>query len=193
MPPAPLGAPVGARRRALARLGAAGLSLLLPCGAAFAKAAPARFAKWKGGATPPLVLNDGKGRDYDLASYRGKLVLVNFWATWCEPCREEMPSLEELQERYKGRPLVVLTVNMEESDAKVARFMESTLLQADSLIVLYDRFGTVAKAWKARLLPVTFLVGADGRMRASLLGTADWTSPEVLAQIDSFMPGKAAR
>ncbi len=193
MPPAPLGAPVGARRRALARLGAAGLSLLLPCGAAFAKAAPARFAKWKGGATPPLVLNDRKGRDYDLASYRGKLVLVNFWATWCEPCREEMPSLEELQERYKGRPLVVLTVNMEESDAKVARFMESTLLQADSLIVLYDRFGTVAKAWKARLLPVTFLVGADGRMRASLLGTADWTSPEVLAQIDSFMPGKAAR
>ncbi len=193
MPPTPLDAPVIARRRALASLGAAGLALLLPSGAAFAKAAPAKFSQWRGGATPPLVLKDGKGREHDLASYRGKLVMVNFWATWCEPCREEMPSLEELQERFKGRPLAVLTVNMEESDAKVTRFMESTLLQADSLTVLYDRFGTVAKAWKARLLPVTFLVGADGRIRASLLGSADWTSPEVLAQIESFMPGKATR
>ena len=104
-----------------------------------------------------------------------------------------MPSLEEMQERYKGRTLVVLTVNMEESDAKVARFMDATLLQGDSLTVLYDRFGIVAKAWKARLLPVTFLVAADGRIRASLLGSADWRSPEVIAQIDSLLPEARAR
>ena len=183
----------GARRRALACLGGAALSLWLASGSAAAKGSTANFSPWKGGATPPLVLKDGKGREHDLASYRGKLVLVNFWATWCEPCREEMPSLEELQERYKGRPLAVLTVNMEESDAKVARFLESTLLQGDSLTVLYDRFGLVAKAWKARLLPVTFLVAADGRIRASLLGSADWRSPEVIAQIDSLLPEARAR
>ena len=182
-----------ARRKALACLGAAAVSLWLAAGPAAAKGSTAKFSPWKGGATPSLVLKDGKGREHDLASYRGKLVLVNFWATWCEPCREEMPSLEELQERYKGRPLVVLTVNMEESDAKVARFMDATLLQGDSLTVLYDRFGLIAKAWKARLLPVTFLVGADGRIRASLLGSADWRSPEVIAQIDSLLPGARAR
>ena len=183
----------GARRRVLACLGGAALSLLLPAGPATAKGGAAKFSPWKGGATPPLVLKDAKGKEHDLASYRGKLVLVNVWATWCEPCREEMPSLEELQERYKGRPLAVLTVNMEESDAKVARFLESTLLQGDSLTVLYDRFGLVAKAWKARLLPATFLVGADGRIRSTLLGAVDWTSAPVLAHIDSHMPSAVRR
>ena len=113
---------------------------------------------------------------------------MNFWATWCEPCRDEMPSLEELQEKLKGRPFAVLTVNMEESDAKVGRFLQSALLQKDSLTVLYDRFGNAAKAWKARLLPVSFLVGTDGRIHSTLLGAADWTSPEVIAQIEKLLP-----
>jgi thiol-disulfide isomerase/thioredoxin len=174
------------RRSLLAGAASLLLSGLLPMPQA--SAAAVRFSEWRGGATPPLQLKDGQGRDYDLAGFRGKVVLVNFWATWCEPCRDEMPSLEELQERLKGRPFAVLTVNMEESDAKVMRFLQSALLQKDSLTVLYDRFGTVAKAWKARLLPVSFLVGPDGRIHSTLLGAADWTAPEVIAQIEKLMP-----
>src|SRR5581483_9527011 len=125
-----------------------------------------------------------------LAALKGKVVVVNFWATWCEPCREEMPSLEELQDRYRNRSLLVLTVNMEESDAKVKQFIDATLLQGDGLTVLYDRFGLAAKQWKARLLPVTFIIGSDGRIRYSLLGAADWSSPEVRSRVESLLPSR---
>ena len=193
-PPAVARSPARAVRRALL-LGASGLllSALLPVQRALAAAM--KFSEWKGGATPPLQLKDGQGKDYDLANFRGKVVLVNFWATWCEPCRDEMPSLEELQERLKGRPFALLTVNMEESDAKVTRFLQSALLQKDSLTVLYDRFGKAAKDWKARLLPVSFLVGPDGRIHATLLGAADWTAPEVITRIERLMAqgGKSPR
>jgi len=186
-----------ARRRVLAALAAGmasvGTFLLGVPAVSNAKEAAARFAAWKGGATPPLVLKDRKGRTHDLAAYRGKVVLVNFWATWCEPCRDEMPSLEELQDRLKGRPFVLLTVNMEESDAKVTGFLQSTMLMEDSLVVLFDRFGTAAKDWKARMLPVSFLIGPDGRIRETLLGAANWSAKEVVSQIERLMPAKGGR
>ena len=186
-----------ARRRVLAALAAGmasvGTFLLGVPVVSNAKEAAARFAAWKGGATPPLVLKDRKGRTHDLAAYRGKVVLVNFWATWCEPCRDEMPSLEELQDRLKGRPFVLLTVNMEESDAKVTGFLQSTMLMEDSLVVLFDRFGTAAKDWKARMLPVSFLIGPDGRIRETLLGAANWSAKEVVSQIERLMPAKGGR
>ena len=185
----------------LAALATGMTSRILPVGALLslvpdtllAKEAAARFAAWKGGATPPLVLKDRKGRTHDLATYRGKVVLVNFWATWCEPCRDEMPSLEELQDRLKDRPFALLTVNMEESDAKVTGFLQSTMLMEDSLVVLFDRFGTAAKDWKARMLPVSFLIGPDGRIRETLLGAANWSAKEVVSQIERLMPAKGGR
>ena len=183
----------GTRRAFLGGLAATALGSLLPAVPAQARPGPLRFSAWTGGPTPPLVLADAKGREYDLAAQRGKLVIVNFWATWCEPCRDEMPSLEALQERFGSRSLVVLAVNMEESPAKVGRFLDATLLQNDGLTVLYDSFGTVAKRWKARLLPVTFIIGTDGRVRYWLLGEADWMSPDALAKIEPLLPGKAAR
>ena len=178
-----------ARRRVLRGLAALAAAPLcaLPA-AAQPKPVAARFADWKGGATPPLALKDRKGKNHDLAAYRGRVVLVNFWATWCEPCLEEMPSLEELQDKLKGRPFTLLTVNMQESPGKVEQFLQSTLLQEDSLTVLYDSFGTVAKDWKARMLPATFLVGPDGRIRQTLVGAANWASADVVARIERLMP-----
>lgn len=172
------------KRRLLAGMGCAAAALLAAPVTALAKLANAKFTAWKGGATPPLALKDRKGRTHDLTAYRGRVVLVNFWATWCEPCLEEMPSLEALQDQMKGKAFTLLTVNMEESDAKVQRFLQATLLQEDSLLVLYDSFGTVAKQWKARMLPVSFLVGPDGRIRQTLVGAADWTGPTVTAEIE---------
>ena len=190
-----------ARRRVLAALTAGMASTVASVGAtlfgapgiALAKESAARFTPWKGGATPPLVLKDRQGRTHDLAAYRGRVVLVNFWATWCEPCLEEMPSLEDLQDRLKDRPFALLTINMEESDAKVERFLQSTLLLEDSLVVLFDRFGTVAKQWKARMLPVSFLIGPDGRIRFTVLGAANWSARETVAQIDRLMPARSHR
>ena len=180
------------RRRLLAMMAFAATANALPVAnaAAPAKTAGTRFSPWKGGATPPLVLKDRRGRTHDLAAYRGRVVLVNFWATWCEPCVEEMPSLEELQDRLQGRPFTLLAINMEESDARVTQFLQSTLLQEDGLTVLFDRFGTVAREWRARLLPVSFLIGPDGRIRNTLLGAANWNSAEIIARIESLIPAK---
>ena len=180
------------RRRVLAMMACAATATALSVAnaAAPAKTAGARFSPWKGGATPPLVLKDRKGRTHDLAAYRGRVVLVNFWATWCEPCVEEMPSLEELQDRLQGRPFTLLAVNMEESDARVTQFLQSTLLQEDGLTVLFDRFGNVAREWKARLLPVSFLIGPDGRIHHTLLGSAHWSAAEIITRIESLMPAK---
>src|SRR5262245_32420765 len=79
-------------------------------------AAPARAAgdlrSWSGGPTPALQLNDLGGKTYRLADHRGQVVLLNFWATWCGPCREEMPSIGQLKKKLAGRPFVVLAVNV---------------------------------------------------------------------------------
>ena len=110
---------------------------------------------WAGGATPPLALQDLDGRPHRLEDYRGKVVLINFWATWCEPCREEMPSMNKLRASLTGQPFTVLAVNLAESESRVRRFMENVPLDFP---VLLDRDTAAAKTWQARILPASFIV-----------------------------------
>ena len=149
------------------------LAMLLCC---MAPAAAQQLKPWSGGATPALELRDVEGRLHRLADYRGKVVLVNFWATWCEPCREEMPSMNRLRASLAGQPFAVLAVNLAESDARIRRFMEQVPLE---FTVLMDRDSAVAKSWQARVLPISFIVGPDGRIRYSVVGEIDWTQERV--------------
>jgi thiol-disulfide isomerase/thioredoxin len=161
------------------------MSLALACCAlAIAPArAEATLKPWKG-PTPVLALDDLEGRRVDLKALKGRVVVVNFWATWCEPCRDEMPSLERLRERLAGRPLEVLAVNYGEGNVKVRRFLQSQRL---SLPVLLDPDTQVARAWRAGGLPMTFLVDAKGRIRYSAFGEADWSEGEPLRRIESLL------
>ncbi len=159
------------------------LTAMLLCCASVAAAQ--QLKPWSGGATPPLALADVEGRAYRLDEYRGKVVLVNFWATWCEPCREEMPSLSRLRASLAGRPFEVLAVNLAESESRIRRFVEQVPLEFP---VLMDRDSATAKAWQARLLPVSFLVGPDGRIRYTVLGGIDWTQDSVRKAILALMP-----
>jgi peroxiredoxin len=144
-----------------------------------ALAAPAQALElkpWTGGATPPLELSDLDGKTHRLADYRGRAVLVNFWATWCQPCREEMPSFERLRASLQGERFAVLAVNLAEPESRIRRFLDTVPVRFP---VLLDRDGATARAWQARMLPATYVIGPDGAIRYRHLGDLDWSSPEV--------------
>ena len=150
-----------------------------------ASASAQALRPWSGGAAPPLELTDVDGTPRRLADYRGKAVLVNFWATWCGPCREEMPSIESLRLSMQGKPFVVLAVNVGQS-ARVARDFGDKLMLGFPLLL--DRDTRAAKAWGARVLPASFVVGPDGAIRYSYYGDLDWAAPEVRAKIEALLP-----
>jgi thiol-disulfide isomerase/thioredoxin len=129
-----------------------------------------------GAAAPQIALRKLDGTNADLSSERGKVVLVNFWATWCVPCREEMPSIERLRASLEGRPFVVLAVNLAEPESRIRKFLETV---PGRFTVLLDRDGQSARAWQARVLPATYIVGPDGRVRYRHVGELDWSKPEV--------------
>jgi peroxiredoxin len=154
-------------------------------GGAPAYAAPA-LTPASGAPAPALALSDIEGRAHNLAAYRGKVVLINFWATWCEPCRQEMPSIQRLRDKLSGKPFVVLAVNMDEPEARVRQFLSKTPLD---LPILMDPNKVVTKQWAVRVLPVTFIIGTDGRIRYRLVGDLDWSSDTVLGVISQLIGG----
>jgi peroxiredoxin len=131
---------------------------------------------WTGGATPPLELSDLDGKTHRLADYRGRAVLVNFWATWCEPCRAEMPSFERLRAELESQRVTVLAVNLAEPEGRIRRFLDTMPVRYP---VLLDRDGSTARAWQARVLPATYVIAPDGKIRYRHLVELDWSSPEV--------------
>ncbi|MEO5693077.1 MAG: TlpA disulfide reductase family protein [Usitatibacter sp.] len=133
---------------------------------------------------PALEREDLNGARVDVARLRGQVVLVNFWATWCEPCIAEMPSIERLRVKLEGRPFTVLTVNYGEGAEKVAAFMKKNRL---SLPVLLDPAKESARAWGAGGLPMTFLVDGRGNLRFSAFGESDWSQGEPLRIVESLV------
>jgi peroxiredoxin len=151
-------------------------------------AAGAELKRWPGGPTPALELEDMSGQMHRLADYKGKVVLVNFWATWCEPCRAEMPSIDGLRSAMEGKPFQVLAVNLAEPVSRIEKFIGMMPL---NFPLLRDRDGAVAKAWKARLLPASFLIGRDGRIKYVAYGELDWTSGPVRARVEELLSDEA--
>ena len=160
-------------------------ALVISVSAAPVLAQPA-LQPWDGLPATALVLKDIAGRSHDLAQYRGSVVLVNFWATWCEPCRNEMASIQTLKERMAGKPFVALAVNVDEPEARVRNFVAQTRL---ALPVLFDTNKTVTRAWGVRVLPATYIIGPDGRMRYRLLGDMDWNNDTTVGLISQLIGG----
>ena len=153
---------------------------------ASALATPARadvpaFRPWLA-ETPPLELKRLDGQTLNLESLRGRVVLINFWATWCEPCRDEMPALVRLQAKLRSRPFELLAVNYGESAASISRFLERQRL---ALPVLLDPEKRVADQWGAKGLPMTFLVGADGKIRWWVFGEQEWSEGDAFRRVEA--------
>jgi len=163
------------------------MRLLLLAIAAFglSRAAVAtELGPWTGGPTPALELEDLQGRVHRLSDYRGKVVLVNFWATWCEPCREEMPSIERLRQSLAGEPFAVLAVNLAEPVSRIERYLAGVPV---GFPVLLDRDTQTARSWKARILPATYLVDAAGRVRYVRIGELDWAGEAARARVRELL------
>jgi thiol-disulfide isomerase/thioredoxin len=146
--------------------------------------------RWPAGlATPAFEAIDLDGKTWRLADLRGRAVVINFWASWCEPCRAEMPTLQQLAEIYGPDKLTVLAINYKEPVAKAAQFARSTGM---SLPVLLDPTGDITRAWEVRVFPSTMLIGADGKARLRVRGEVDWSGAEAEKMIEGLLSGRHA-
>jgi thiol-disulfide isomerase/thioredoxin len=131
---------------------------------------------------PGTAIRDAKGQPVRLADFKGRVVLVNFWATWCAPCIREMPSLDRLQAAMGGDRFTVLAVNEDRNGAKVAAPFLKKLGIANLAVHLDDKTA-LARALGVRGLPASFLIDLKGRIVGTLNGIAEWDSPEAKALI----------
>ena len=161
------------------------LRAALPFVLAAAPAGAAELKPWTGGPARMLELRALDGAGHRLADYRGRVVLVNFWATWCEPCREEMPSMQRLKDKLAGKPFAVLAVNLDEPESRIRQFLSR---MAVDFTVLLDPGKKAARAWDARILPASFVIGVDGRIRYSLVGELDWDHERVVGRLFELFP-----
>ena len=129
------------------------------------------------------------GPTHELARLRGRVVLVHYFATWCEPCRAEMASLKQLQSRLYGRPFVIVPISVAEADGAVRRFFAGDLLP---FAILLDRDRSVARAWNIHTLPSTVVLDHGLKSRFIAEGDVDWERPDVmniLADLLMEVPG----
>jgi len=141
-----------------------------------------------GYAAPDFDLPDLTGKRHSLAEYRGKVVFLNLWATWCPPCREEMPAMERLYQRLEGRDFVMLAVSQDEQGAQaVAPFVEQMNL---SFTVLLDPEASMSPRYGVTGYPETFVIDRDGRVIEHTIGPADWDTAAYLSYFTALLDSK---
>jgi thiol-disulfide isomerase/thioredoxin len=154
--------------------------------------APARaleLAPPTGGALPALRFIDMQGNETGLDAFRGKVVVLNLWATWCAPCREEMPSLRGLAAKLDPDEAVVLALSVDRAGQdRVERFIDE-IGGAGDMLIYRDPKAAAARTLKLPGLPATILVDAEGNEAGRLLGIADWSGPDALAAVQAVMSG----
>lgn len=151
----------------------------------------AELKRWKGKpAAPPIELLTVEGTPFSLQQLRGKVVLVNFWATWCEPCVTEMPALQRLRDQLAASGFEVLAVNYQEGPARISAFTQTMNL---NLPAVRDTDGSVARNWGARIFPASFLLDRSGNIRYAISGAADWTGPKMVSTIRSLLEPPPSR
>jgi len=170
------------------------LGAALGCAAGLGLGAAARAAESPGQyvvrpwprerAVPRLGLSDLDGRSWELAALKGRPVLLNFWATWCEPCRAEMPSLDRLARQQAKEGLSVFAVNYQEGEARIREFLDAVHV---SLPVLLDRDGVAGRQWTPRVFPSTVLIDRQGQPLSTVIGEFDWGGAEAAALLGPLL------
>ncbi|MCF7997285.1 MAG: TlpA family protein disulfide reductase [Chromatiaceae bacterium] len=136
---------------------------------------------------PPLRLIDLDEVEQDLANLRGRLVLANFWATWCPPCRREMPSMERLHQALKDQGLTVLAVDVGEDLDTIFAFT-GQLEPAPTFPLLADLDGSTAEAWGVLGLPTSFVVDPEGQIVMRAVGGTEFDDPALIERLKRYLP-----
>jgi peroxiredoxin len=133
---------------------------------------------------PDFSLPDLTGKKIRLKDFRGKVVFLNFFATWCVPCRQEMPAMDRLYRTYGDKGLVVLAVDIRESVKTVRAFTQESKLSFPALL---DQKGSVAYTYSVRPVPATYLIGRDGKILGRAFGAREWDSSEARKRLASVL------
>ena len=165
------------RRRGLAPALVALVLLGFACPTLAGEQLPRGVLRLDGRAAPPLVLKDMDGETWDIETARGRWVFVHFWASWCGPCREEMPTIQAIHPEFDPAELEIVVINTAESEDTVFAFLASV---APDLVPLMDNDGLVTERWQPRGLPATYFVDPDGKLQYLALGGRAWDTPEYL-------------
>lgn len=133
---------------------------------------------------PPLVLNDIHGKAHTLEDYRGQVVMVNFWASWCHPCIQEIPEMLKLTQQLAERPFVTLAVNVGEEQRKLPGFVRK---MDEHMVILLDSDSQAFERWKGIGLPSSFILDPQGRIRYEAYGPVNWSAPYVVSMLEELM------
>ncbi|MBT4329459.1 MAG: TlpA family protein disulfide reductase [Gammaproteobacteria bacterium] len=133
---------------------------------------------------PNFTLQDLNTNQQSLDSLKGKVVLVNFWASWCPPCIEELPSMNRIYQRYRDQGLEILAINFQEQPEEIADFMKKVKIDFP---VLFDQEGAVADQWNVFSMPTSFLINREGKMVYSVGRSIHWDLPESIAILDQLV------
>jgi thiol-disulfide isomerase/thioredoxin len=146
--------------------------------------APAAAAA-EGGMAPDFSVKDLNGTEVRLSTLKGKVVMVNFWATWCPPCKEEIPSMMKLNKSLEGKPFQMLAISIDEGGkAAVEKYFRSS---GNQLPAYLDPEGNVSSAYGITGVPETFIVDKSGRIKKKIVGGMDWGAPDVLSYLNELM------
>ncbi len=160
------------------------LLVIIGAGTYIYSSMPPKTEVFVGDEAPDFSLVDTKGNKVTLAEMRGKVVLVNFWATWCPPCVEEMPSMDMLNKFMAEEDFVMLAINTEKNGSTVVpKFLEK---KPYGFTILYDDQGIVQQQYGVHQFPESFIVGKDGDVVEKISGPLDWSSPRAVAFLKSF-------
>ncbi len=133
---------------------------------------------------PDFTLQDSEGAIHRLSDYRGKVVILNFWTTWCPPCRYEMPSMERARRILKDEPFAILAVNIGEDEDTVFMFTGDYPVEFP---LLMDKDETVVKNYPVIGLPTTYIIGPQGNIRYRAVGSREWDDPALLDALRALL------
>jgi peroxiredoxin len=176
----------------LGALVAAGLGFTAPWrpnhDPAVVEAISALDGEWVGRPAPDFTLPDLAGERQRLRDYRGRVVFLNFWASFCKPCKREMPSMERLARQYDDRGMVMLAVSLDAERQDAQGFLNRFLPeQRSAMEVLWDPNGEVSHRYGTTLIPETYIIDRNGRIVARFVNEYDWTRPEAKQLVEALL------